>query len=213
MKLYSFFNSSASYRVRIALALKQLSYELEGVNIRVGAHKAPEYTAHNAMALVPTLSEVAVGDIGQSLAIIDYLDQQYPEPRLIPQDATQRAVVLEIAYGIACDIHPVNNMRILKYLSDVLQVGAEQKQAWYEYWITEGLQGIEQLLVKTGAEQFCVGSVPSLADCCLIPQLANALRMGCDLSAYPVCRRVYEHCTSLPAFQAAAPENQPDYMA
>lgn len=213
MKLYSFFNSSASYRVRIALELKKLSYDMEGVNIRVGAHKAADYKAHNAMALVPALDDGPVGTIGQSLAIIDYLDQQYPEPRLIPQEPLSRSRVLEITYGIVSDIHPVNNMRILKYLSDVLLLSDEQKQAWYEHWIAEGLQGIEQLLVKAGSEQFCVGQAPTLADCCLVPQLANAVRMGCDLSAYPRCRRVYEYCTALPAFQVAAPENQADYVA
>ncbi|NLY64483.1 MAG: maleylacetoacetate isomerase [Alcaligenaceae bacterium] len=212
-KLYSFFNSSASYRVRIALALKGVKYETEGINIRVGEQNEPSFRELNPIALVPALSNIPEGSIGQSLAIIDYLDQKYPEPRLVPGDTAQRARVLEIAYGIACDIHPVNNMRILKYLSKDLGVTDEQKQAWYAHWIDTGLQSIEELLEKSGSGNFCVGDAPTLADCCLIPQLANAIRMNCDVSAYPRCMKVYEHCTAMPAFQAAAPENQPDYIA
>ncbi|CAK7023262.1 maleylacetoacetate isomerase [Saezia sanguinis] len=212
MKLYSFFNSSASYRVRIALELKKIKYDLQGVNIRLGEQNAPGYRELNPIALVPALDGVPEGPVGQSLVIIDYLDQKYPEPRLIPQQLKQRVQVLEIAYAIACDIHPVNNMRILKYLSNELQVSAEQKQDWYAHWIAEGLQAVEQLLANAGADKFCVGNTATLADCCLIPQWANAARMNCDLSAYPLCRKVYEHCSSLPEFKAAAPENQPDYL-
>ncbi len=213
-KLYSFFNSSASYRVRIALALKGVPYETEGINIRVGEQNEPDFCKLNPMGLVPALADIPEGSIGQSLAIIDYLDRKYPAVApLIPEPATQRALVLEIAYGIACDIHPVNNMRILKYLSKDLQLSEEQKQAWYAHWIATGLQSIEALLEKAGSGNFCVGDTPSLADCCLVPQLANAIRMKCDMSAYPRCMKVYEHCTSMPAFKAAAPENQPDYIA
>lgn len=213
-KLYSFFNSSASYRVRIALALKGIQYDTAGINIRVGEQNDPGFCKLNPMALVPALADIPEGSIGQSLAIIDYLDRKYPDAvPLIPEDTAQRALVLEIAYGIACDIHPVNNMRILKYLSKDLQVSEEQKQAWYAHWIATGLQSIEALLEKAGSGHFCVGDAPTLADCCLIPQLANAMRMKCDVSAYPRCLKVYEHCMSLPAFKAAAPENQPDYIA
>ena len=213
-KLYSFFNSSASYRVRIALALKGIQYETAGINIRSGEQNDPGFCKLNPMALVPALADIPEGSIGQSLAIIDYLDRKYPDVvPLIPEDTAQRALVLEIAYGIACDIHPVNNMRILKYLSKDLQVSEEQKQAWYAHWIATGLQSIEALLEKAGSGHFCVGNTPTLADCCLVPQLANAIRMKCDVSAYPRCLKVYEHCMAMPAFKAAAPENQPDYMA
>ncbi len=212
MKLYSFFNSSASYRVRIALALKGIGYEIQGVNIRGGKQSEPHYLRLNPMALVPTLDGIPEGSVGQSLAIIDYLDRKYPNPCLLPEDAEQRARVLEIAYAIACDIHPLNNMRVLKYLNDVLHVSPEQKQAWYEKWIADGLHAIEQLLAKTKVGRFCVGDAPTLADCCLIPQWANATRMNCDLRPYSLCREVSDYCMTLSAFKAAAPENQPDYI-
>ena len=213
MQLYSFFNSSASYRVRIALELKKLNHILKTINIRQGEQQLANYLELNPIGLVPTLADIPEGSIGQSLAIIDYLDRQYPEPLLIPQESQQRTLVLEIAYAIACDIHPINNMRVLRYLSDVLQVTPEQKQAWYAHWVQEGLQAVEELLTKANSSQFCIGETPTIADCCLIPQIANALRMKCDLSAYKRCMQVYEHCLTLPAFQAAAPEKQPDYMA
>lgn len=213
MKLFSFFNSSASYRVRIALALKGIDYQTEGVNIRAGEQNGADYLRHNPIGLVPTL----IGDngeaIGQSLAIIDYLDRRYPDVPLLPASGEARTKALEIAFVIACDIHPVNNMRVLRYLTDELGISEAQKKAWYAHWIAVGLTAVESLLQKAGSGNFCIGDGPTLADCCLIPQWANALRMGCDLSAYPRCRRVYEHCTSLPAFASAAPERQSDAIA
>ncbi|MCY1437203.1 Maleylpyruvate isomerase [compost metagenome] len=149
----------------------------------------------------------------QSLAIIDYLDSQYPGPRLIPADALQRARVLEIANLIGCDIHPINNVRVLNYLQNVLTVTAEQKAAWYKHWVAEGLAAVEALLQRHGSGNYCMGDEPGLADCCLIPQVANAERMGCDLSSYPRVMAVYRHCLELPAFLAAAPARQPDFIA
>lgn len=212
MKLYSFFNSSAAYRVRIALAIKGLSYQSEAVNIRVGEQLNPAYRRLNPIGLVPTLVDDDGLAFGQSLAIIDYLDRRYPQGPLLPQEEQLRATVLEIALAICCDIHPVNNLRVLRYLTDELGISEVQKKAWYAHWIEQGLAAVEKLLVKANSGDYCVGHVPSLADCCLIPQWANALRMGCDLSAYPRCARVYLACNALPAFIAAAPEQQKDVI-
>ncbi|WJY14663.1 maleylacetoacetate isomerase [Pectobacteriaceae bacterium CE90] len=212
MKLFTFFNSSASYRVRIALALKGIRYDAVGVNIRNGEQYHDDYLALNPMGVVPALITDSGQQIGQSLAIIDYLDRRYPEPRLIPDDEQQRAQVLEIAFAIACDIHPVNNMRILHYLGDELDVSETEKKRWYAHWVKQGLGAVERLLERRDAGDYCVGGRVTLADCCLIPQWANAKRMGCDLSAYSYCQRIYQHCTALPAFIAAVPERQADVI-
>jgi len=210
MKLHSYFNSSTSYRVRIALALKGVPYTCLPVNLRTGDQCADGHVALNPSAGVPVLED---GDLvlSQSLAIIDYLDAKFPQTRLIPQDSLARARVLEFSLGIACDIHPVNNLRVLQYLMYEVRANDAQKQAWYRHWVALGLDAAEQLLARHGQDSFCFGEQPTLADCCLIPQLFNAQRMGCPLDAYPRLRAVNEHCLSLPAFQAAAPGNQPDY--
>lgn len=213
VQLYSFFNSSASYRVRIALALKGLAYDTLPVNIRVGEHLAMDYLANaNPSASVPALID---GDLklGQSLAIIDYLDQMHPEPRLIPLDPTARARVLELATLISCDIHPVNNLRVLRYLETKLEVTPQQKSAWYRHWIAEGMAGVERLLERSNTGPWCCGAQPTLADVCLVPQIANALRMDCDLGSYKRSLAVYEHASKHPAFDAAKPQRQPDYIA
>jgi maleylacetoacetate isomerase len=212
MKLYSFFNSSTSYRVRIALALKELPYDYQGINLRVGQQYSCEHRERSPIGGVPVL-DADGALLTQSLAIIDYLDSQYPGPRLIPADALQRARVLEIANLIGCDIHPINNVRVLNYLQNVLAVTAEQKATWYKHWVAEGLAAVEALLQRHGSGNYCMGDEPGLADCCLIPQVANAERMGCDLSSYPRVMAVYRHCLELPAFLAAAPARQPDFIA
>ncbi|MBV7540055.1 maleylacetoacetate isomerase [Acidovorax sp. sic0104] len=215
MQLYSFFNSSTSYRVRIALALKGLPVDYHGVNIRVGEHRAPAYAQLNPARAVPTLVD---GDftLSQSLAIIDYLDQRHPEPRLVPLEPRLRARVLELAHGIACDMHPVNNLRILKYLQGPLALSAEQKDAWYAHWAAEGFDAVERLLAGRGGEAgsgpWCFGDQPTLADVCLVPQVGNAQRAGCDLAPYVRTRAVYAHAQQHPAFIAARPEVQPDYQ-
>src|SRR5690606_26942099 len=150
--------------------------------------------------------------LGQSMAIIDYLDAKHPEPRLIPQNIEQRARVLEIANLVSCDMHPMNNLRALRYLVNELGVSDEAKNGWYAHWIAEGFQALEKMLERTNSGNYCVGGQVSLADVCLVPQVANASRMGCDLSPYPRVMAVYEHCNSLPAFQQAAPANQPDFQ-
>ncbi|MDR9888789.1 maleylacetoacetate isomerase [Pseudenterobacter timonensis] len=210
MKLYSFFNSSASYRVRIALALKGIDHETVGVNIRIGQQNALEYRRLNPVGLVPALITDEGDALGQSLAITDWLDRHFPQTPLLPANDPERMRVLEVVYAICCDIHPVNNLRVLRYLSDELKVSEEAKNRWYAHWIQQGLSAVEQLLRRSDAGPFCVGATPTLADCCLVPQWANALRMGCDLSGYPRCKAVYEACMALPAFITAAPENQQD---
>ncbi|PTB22909.1 maleylacetoacetate isomerase [Trinickia symbiotica] len=212
MQLHSFFNSSASYRVRIALALKGLASDYVPVNIRAGAHRDAEYVDRiNPSAVVPALVDGEF-TLGQSLAIIDYLDERHPEPRLIPSEPILRARVLEFAYLISCDIHPVNNLRILKYLDAVLHVTPEQKDAWYKHWIAEGMAGVERMLARHGQGPWCFGHAPTLADCCLVPQIANAQRMGCDLTLYPLSLAAYRHAMEHPAFDAAQPNKQPDYL-
>jgi maleylacetoacetate isomerase len=213
MQLHSFFNSSTSYRVRIALALKGLEYDTLPVNIRTGEHRAPDYVADiNPSASVPTLADREFR-LGQSLAIIDYLDQAHPEPRLIPLEPKQRARVLELAALISCDIHPVNNLRVLRYLETELKVDAQQKSAWYRHWIAEGMAGVERLLDRALAGPWCFGAHPTIADVCLVPQIANALRMNCDLHAYRRSLAVYEYALKHPAFDVAQPKHQPDYIA
>lgn len=213
MQLHNFFNSSTSYRVRIALALKGIPFDYVPVNIRTGEHRDAEYVnLLNPSAAVPALVD---GDfsLGQSLAIIDWLDARLPEPRMIPADRDLRARVLEVSYLISCDIHPVNNLRVLRYLETELNVTPEQKTAWYRHWIAEGMAGVERLLGKCGKGPWCFGDAPTLADCCLVPQIANALRMGCDLEAYPLSMAVYRQASTHPAFESAQPNLQPDYVA
>lgn len=213
MQLYSFFNSSTSYRVRIALALKGLSFDTVPVNIRVGEHRAEAYVDEvNPSATVPALVD---GDLslGQSLAILDYLDAKYPGTPLIPSDIETRARVLELSMLISCDIHPVNNLRILKYLQGPMGLSVQQKDTWYAHWVAEGMAGVERLLARHGHGKWCFGDAPTLADVCLVPQIANAQRMGCDMSAYPRAMAVYAVAQTHPAFLAAAPNRQPDYSA
>ncbi|MBN3788713.1 maleylacetoacetate isomerase [Burkholderia sp. Ac-20353] len=213
MQLHGFFNSSTSYRVRIALALKGLAYDTLPVNIRVGEHRAADYVAKvNASASVPALVDGEFR-VGQSLAIIDYLDQLHPEPRLVPLEPQRRARVLELAMLVACDIHPVNNLRVLRYLDSDLKVTPQQKAAWYRHWIADGMAGVERLLERADAGPWCFGDAPTLADVCVVPQVANALRMDCDLGAYPRSLAVYEYALRHPAFDAAQPQRQPDYVA
>ncbi|CAJ0896265.1 maleylacetoacetate isomerase [Ralstonia flatus] len=213
MQLYSFFNSSTSYRVRIALTLKGLPYDYLAVNIRTGEHRTTEYVQHvSPSAAVPALVDGAL-QVSQSLAIIDYLDVVYPEPRLIPLDPVQRARVLELSNAIACDIHPINNLRVLRYLQDVLKVTPEQKEAWYRHWIHEGMTAVERLLVLHGHGTWCFGDSPTLADVALVPQIANALRMGCQMDRFERAMAVHAFASAHPAFAQAAPMQQPDYTS
>ncbi|MCY1401477.1 Maleylpyruvate isomerase [compost metagenome] len=212
MRLFSFFNSSTSYRVRIALMLKGVPFDYVPLNLRAGEQRGASYRTLNPAGGVPLWEEDDGTLITQSLAIIDRLDSLYPFPRLIPPDGLKRTRALEVASLIACDIHPLNNLRVLGYLDKDLEVSAERKSAWYRYWIYEGLAGVEGLLARHGTGPYCLGDTVSIADCCLIPQIANALRMGCELEAFPLCMQVYRYCSELLPFQLAAPQMQPDYL-
>lgn len=212
MQLYSFFNSSTSYRVRIAMALKGLQYEHKGINIRSGEQREAPYSTLNPGKGVPMLVTDNGAHITQSLAIIQYLDDTCPDYPLIPADPMEKAKVMEFCLAIACDIHPINNLRVLGYLSNTLQASDAQRSAWYAHWVAEGLGALEARLQQQPVTPFCFGATPGIADCCLIPQIANAQRMQCDLSAYPRLMQIFERCQMLPAFQQAAPENQPDNL-
>jgi maleylacetoacetate isomerase/maleylpyruvate isomerase len=212
MKLYTYFRSSAAYRVRIALNLKGIAAELVPVHLlRDGGEQfGAAYDEKNPQHLVPLLEDGGLL-LPQSLAIIEYLDETHPQPALLPADARGRARVRALAQAIACDIHPIDNLRVLKYLSDTLGVSPEQKTGWYRHWVALGLEALERQLGRDGgAGLFCHGDTPTIADCCLVPQLYNARRFDCDLSAYPVLGAIAARCEALPAFADARPESQPD---
>lgn len=216
MKLYSYFRSSAAYRVRIALNLKKLSYEVIPIHLvkNGGEQLSTEYRELNPMALVPAFIDDESENstvLTQSLAIIEYLEERYPTPPLLPADAGDRAYVRSIALSIACEIHPLNNLRVLRYLVRNLKVSEEDKNAWYRHWVEQGLASIEATLAKDGrARKFCFGDSPTIADCFLVPQIANAKRFNCDLSAMPSIMRIHDACVALDAFANAAPAMQPD---
>jgi maleylpyruvate isomerase len=217
MKLYSYFRSSAAYRVRIALNLKQIDYEQVGVHLVKdgGQQLLPAYRAVNPEGLVPTLVDEAIPGpmhaLSQSLAIIEYLDEAYPQPALLPGSAADRALVRSLALLIACDIHPINNLRVLRYLTDRLHVNESDKEGWIRHWVEQGLQAFEANLLRSGKSGlFCFGDTPTLADCCLVPQLYNARRFKCDVSGLSTILRIDAHCQTQEAFVRAAPEQQPD---
>ncbi|WGL16867.1 maleylacetoacetate isomerase [Microbulbifer bruguierae] len=208
MELHGYFRSSASYRVRIALNLKGLDYEYHPVNLLKGEQQESEYRQLNPQGLVPALIEG--GDVlTQSLAILEWLEEQYPEPSLLPRNALDRARVRALAYNVACDIQPVQNLRILKYLQSELGASDTQKVAWIRHWIDGGFQALEIQLDGLSGE-FVSGSEPGLFECCLIPQIYNAERFGMEMHNYPNIARIAAACASLPAFEKARPENQPD---
>jgi len=210
VKLYGYFRSSAAYRVRIALALKGLAYEYVPVHLVKGEQRSESYRALNAQQLVPTLGDER-GTFTQSLAIIEYLDERHPEPPLLPKAPEARARVRAIALAIACDIHPLNNTRVLQYLTGTLGASEDAKNAWYRHWIDLGLAALEAGLASDMATGvFCHGDRVTLADLCLVPQLANARRYKIPLEAYPTLTRIDAECRKLEAFAAAAPERQPD---
>ncbi len=212
-QLYTYFRSSAAYRVRIALALKGVAHEAVPVHLarNGGEQHSAAYRAKNPQGLVPALELDDGTALTQSLAIIEYLDETQPGPALLPADAEGRARVRAIAQGIACDIHPINNLRVLQYLGKELGATQDQKDAWYRHWIATGLQGLETMLASHPAKgRFCHGDTPTLADCCLVPQLFNARRFNCPMDDYPTLLRIDAACAELPAFQQAAPAVQPD---
>ena len=212
MKLHSYFRSSASFRVRIALELKSLRYDYIAVHLARGDHKKPPYADLSDDTLVP-LFEVDGQQLSQSMAIIEYLDEKHPTPALLPADALGRAKVRALAQSISCDIHPLNTLRILKYLVKELKVEEEDKNTWYRHWCREGLVAFEKQLTQLPASAFCYGNTPTLADCCLVPQIFNAKRFDTDLSGLPRTMAAFDASMALPAFLKAQPSACPDFEA
>ena len=211
MKLYSYWRSSAAYRVRIALNLKGLEYELIPTHLirSGGEHRKPDYLALNPQGLVPVLEHDGVV-LSQSLAIIEYLDEMFPNPPLLPAEAADRATVRAVAQLIACEMHPLNNLRVLKYLRQELKQDKVAVDGWYRHWVAVGFEALEKLIGNTGDGQYCCGGAVTLADVCLVPQVFNARRFACDLTPYPELVGVAESLEKLEAFAKAAPQNQPD---
>ena len=212
MKLYSYFRSSAAYRVRIALNLKGLAYEYAPIHLlRDGGQQLkPEYRELNPDGIVPTFIDGA-DVLTQSLAIIEYLEETHPEPPLLPGTPLDRAFVRSVALQIACEIHPVDNLRVLKYLKHTLKVDNEAKDAWYRHWLESGFESLEKRLANDSrVGKLCFGNTPTLADLCLVPQVFNAQRFNLDMSRYPTIERIANHAGQIDAFARAAPGQQPD---
>lgn len=209
--LYSYWRSSAAYRVRIGLNLKSLPYRTQPVHlVRDGGQQhAADYAALNPQELVPTLCHGETV-LRQSLAILEYVDEVWPQPALLPADAAGRARVRALAQLVACDIHPLNNLRVLQFFDGTWHVPQSEREDWVVHWMQTGFAALEQLLASPATGTFCHGDTPTLADCCLVPQLYNAHRFAVDLSPYPTLQRIEQACLALPAFDAARPENQPD---
>ena len=208
MELYNYFRSSASYRVRIALALKGLDYDYKAVHLTKNEQTGDSFAGVSASRLVPLLRD---GDevLTQSLAIIEYLDETHPQPPLLPATPVERARVRALALDIACEIHPLNNLRVLRYLVKSLQVSEEDKNRWYRHWVETGLEVVErQLTAQPGT--YCHGDTPTVADITLVPQIFNAKRFDCRLDHVPNVMRVFEACMKLPAFEKTRPEHCPD---
>ena len=211
MELYGYFRSSAAFRVRIALALKGLAYDYRAVQLARNEQHGERYAAVSASGLVPQLVDGEVS-ISQSLAIIEYLDERHREPPLLPATPEERARVRSLALDIACEIHPLNNLRVLRYLVREMKIGEPARDAWYRHWVEQGLAVVERRLAgdaRTG--RFCHGDTPTLADCVLVPQIFNARRFDCRLDGLPTVMRVFDVCMALPAFQAAQPSACPDH--
>lgn len=210
--LYSYWRSSTAYRVRIALNLKQQGWETIPVNLLAGIQCSDTHRKINPQGLVPVLS-TEQGTITQSLAIIEYLEELNPSPPLLPQDPVARSQVRSMAYQIAMEMHPINNLRVLNYLTNELDCTAEQRLAWIQHWLKKGFRALEKTLEKHSAGKFCFGESVSLVDLCLIPQVYNAKRFESDLAEYPLIQSINAHCLSIEAFALAAPEQQPDSQA
>jgi maleylacetoacetate isomerase len=209
MQLYNYFRSSASYRVRIALALKGLAYDYMPVHLTKNEQFKESYAAVSASRLVPLLKD---GDalLTQSLAIIEYLDETHPTPALLPADPLGRARVRALAYDIACEIHPLNNLRVLRYLVHDLKLSEDDKNRWYRHWVETGLETVERQLGDGRSGRFCHGDAPTLADITLVPQIHNAQRLACRLDNVPAVMRVFDACMALDAFEQTRPEKCPD---
>lgn len=210
MKIHGYYRSSAAYRVRIALNLKNLQADWDYKRLRLAEHRSEDFTRLNPQQLVPTLEEDGFV-LSQSLAIIDYLDERHPDPPLLPAAARARARVRQLSLIPACEIHPINNLRVLQYLTGTLGLSEDERDTWYRHWVGLGFDAMEVLLrdsPDTGT--YCHGDSVTLADIVLVPQVYNALRFNCDMSRYPTIARINDACLALPAFADAVPENQPD---
>ena len=209
--LHNYYRSSTSYRVRIALEMKGLTYDYVPHHLRHGEHLEPAYLSVNPQGLVPALILEGGTLLTQSLAIIEFLDETSPEPPLLPKDAPSRARVRMLAQMIACDIHPVNNLRVLTSLRNLFGAGDQDVVNWFRHWVNEGFQPLEKILASSPqTKTFCHGDMPGLADICLVAQVTNNARFGVDMTPYPTISRIHAACMTLPAFQKAAPENQID---
>jgi maleylpyruvate isomerase len=208
MELFNYFRSSASYRVRIALALKGLEYDYRSVHLPKNEQLSESYAAVSASRLVPLLRD---GEriVTQSLAIIEWLDETHPQPPLLPPDADGRARVRALSYDIACEIHPLNNLRVLRFLTKDLKLGEDDKNRWYRHWVETGLEVVERRLAAQPST-YCHGETPTMADCVLVPQIFNAQRFDCRLDHVPHVMRVHEACMKLDAFERTRPEACPD---
>ncbi len=222
MQLYSYFRSSASFRVRIALAVKGLDFDYIPVHLVKGEHKAAEYADRIGDSLVPTLVTDGGAALAQSMAIIEYLEEKHPTPALLPSTPLARARVRALAQTVACDVHPIANLRVLKYLVHELKVDEAAKNAWYHHWVRNGLEVLERQLALLADERaaqglapsvLCWGDAPTLADCCLVPQIFNAQRFNVSLEGLPLTMGAFEACMAIPAFQAAQPSACPDFEA
>ena len=209
MELYGYFRSSAAYRVRIALNVKKISYESISLSLLKGDHKEDAYLAKNPQGFVPYLTDGDIG-MGQSMAMLEYLEESYPDIPLLPKNAAERARVRQMAGIVACDIHPLDNLRILKYLTSTLEISEAQKTAWYHHWIIEGFKAFETLLQNGPSGEFCHGDQITFADLCLIPQVYNAQRFNCPMDNFPTIIRITDKCNRQAAFIEALPENQAD---
>lgn len=208
MKLSTYFRSTAAYRVRIALNLKGVEHSLVPINLFTGEQRSDFFLKQNPEGLVPTL-ELGQDVLTQSIAIIEYLEETHPQPSLLPGDAVQRAHIRALAQSIACDIHPLNNLRVQKYLADEMGLEKDKVLQWYHHWIARGFTSLEKRLAHS-AGNFCFGNTLSLADVCLIPQVYNAHRFNCPMDDYPTITRLNEYCLTLEAFAKASPEQQAD---
>ena len=212
MKLYTFFRSSASYRVRIALNLKGIGYETVPIHLRRGGGEqlGAAYKAINPQALVPTLDDNGT-ILTQSLAIIEYLEEKFPTPPILPEDPAQKATVRSMGLIVACEVHPIQNLRVLNYVKATYNQSDEQVNKWAQHWIDLGLTALEQTIVAQAKRgSFCFGDTPTLADICLVPQLGNERRYGCELAKYPTILAIENNCLAVKAFADAAPEKQLD---
>ena len=210
MDLHGYFRSSASYRVRIALNLKGLSYQYHPVNLLQNEQRGDAYRALNPQGLVPALISDDGQILTQSLAIMEWLDETHPQAPLLPSDPLGRARIRALAYNVACDIQPVQNLRVLKYIQSELGASDEQKVGWIRHWISGGFEALETQLSSAFDGPFAAGATPGLFECCLIPQIYNAQRFGVDIAPYPTIEHIADACAAMPAFEAARPENQPD---